>query len=107
MYATPLTFDIVTEEELNEFRGSLKKGDRFIRNGYRGVYGKDNIFVPFDENVSQGSETANSNKVKQPPYNFGSSEVELFLDVNKTYYLIPSLSVQAEPSWSVLLPRSC
>eukprot|EP01035_Chromulina_nebulosa_P022786 gene22786-29502_t len=94
LYATPLTFDIVTEEELNEFRGSLTKGDRFIRYGYRGVYGKDKSFVPFDESVSQGSETANSNKsnkVKQPPYNFGSSAVELFLDVSQTYYLIPSL----------------
>jgi len=91
LYATPLTFDIVTEEELKEFRGSLKKGDRFIRNGYKGVYRKDGSFVPFDESTSKGSETAGSNKVKQPPYNFGSSAVEVFLDVNKTYYLIPSL----------------
>ena len=88
MYATPLTFDIVTEEELNEFRGSLKKSDRSIRNGYKGVYCKDHSFVPFDE---AGSEAAESNKVKQPPYNFGSSAVEVFLDVNETYYLIPSL----------------
>ena len=93
LYSTALTFDVVTEDELNAFRGSLPKGNRFISKGYKGVYpqGADGPFVPFDEKVVKGSEESSTNKVKQPPYNFASVQVELFLDVNTTYYLVPSL----------------
>jgi hypothetical protein len=30
-------------------------------------------------------------KVNQPPYSYGSAQVEVFLDVIETYYIVPSL----------------
>jgi hypothetical protein len=89
-----MTFDIVTDKEMKEFSGSLKKDDRFILHGCRGVYLDDGSFVAYNSDVGKDDV---KNKVKQPPYNFGSSQVEVFLDVNETYYIIPSLYKRNQP----------
>lgn len=68
LYATPITFDIVTEKELQDPNPKIRE---IVPNGYR------------YEN-KKGS-------VKQPPYNFGTTQVEVFLKVGVDYYIVPSL----------------
>ncbi|RYH31540.1 hypothetical protein EON65_02390, partial [archaeon] len=68
LYATPITFDIVTEKELQDPNPKIRE---FVPAGYR------------YEN-KQGN-------VKQPPYNFGTTQVEVFLKVGIDYYIVPSL----------------
>lgn len=74
LYATPLAFDIVTEAELQvDFKGSRD-------------------FIPH----SQRS-LALKAPVKQPPYNYGTTQVDAFLKVGVDYYIVPSLYKRNQP----------
>lgn len=71
LYATPLTFDIVTEAELKD---PDPKRRECIPMGFRSeIAGK-----------WQG-------QVRQAPYNFGTTQIEVYLQVGVDYYIVPSL----------------
>lgn len=69
LYATPLTFDIVTSEELKNFDAKSKRTE-----------------ISKSKKVGDGDE-----KGKQPPYNFGTTQIEVFLETGIDYYIVPSL----------------
>jgi hypothetical protein len=77
LYATPLAFDVVTEEELKcsdpEKRKTVDRAS----------------YPPF--------RNAQSESVKQPPYNFGTTQVELMLRLDEDYYIVPSLYKRNQP----------
>jgi hypothetical protein len=71
LYATPLTFDVVTSAELSKASTAPSK---IVSDAVR--------FLP----INHGS-----NDCAQPPYNFGATQLELFLKPNVDYYIVPSL----------------
>lgn len=77
LYATPLAFDVVTEEELKFTDPEKRKTvDRASYPPYR---------------------NAESETVKQPPYNFGTTQAELMLRLDEDYYIVPSLYKRNQP----------
>lgn len=67
LYSTPLSFDIVTKNE-------------------------------FDKEAKERSKVPNSkNEGKQPPYNFGSTQIEIELECGIEYYIVPSLYKRNQP----------
>jgi Ca2+-binding EF-hand superfamily protein len=70
LYATPITFDIVTAEHINTNNPDPKK----------------HAVIPLQQ--PQRDETK---LVLQPPYNFGTTQVEVNLKVGVDYYIVPSL----------------
>jgi Ca2+-binding EF-hand superfamily protein len=67
LYSTPLSFDIVTK---NEFDKQAKERSK----------------VPYSKNEG-----------KQPPYNFGSTQIEIELECGIEYYIVPSLYKRNQP----------
>lgn len=75
LYKTALGFDIVTEEDVEE---------RMLKNPPQTL----------NVNVITGSKRVGEEAVestKQPPYMYGSTQVETMLTVGKEYYVVPSL----------------
>lgn len=73
MYATPLTFDIVTPDYFEGTKAKDVNKDEFVPSGYR-----------FHPSISK-------DLIKQAPYNFGTAQLELYLKVETDYYIVPSL----------------
>eukprot|EP01033_Poteriospumella_lacustris_P005213 gene5213-3723_t len=78
LYATPLTFDIVSAAELTGSNATQKNIPKAVR------------YYPF--RGGQGPEAC-----AQPPYNFGATQVEVYLQPNEDYYIIPSLYKRNQP----------
>jgi hypothetical protein len=74
LYATPLAFDIVTEEEL---LSANQANSTNIKYGW----------LDLSTSSTDGPQPA----VSQPPYMFGTTQVEVYLKVNTVYYIVPSL----------------
>eukprot|EP01040_Poterioochromonas_malhamensis_P005074 gene5074-5439_t len=72
LYATPIAFDIVTEAELNTNKPNAK----------------DREIIPLQPT---------GKAVHQPPYNFGTTQVEVELKVGVDYYIVPSLYKKNQP----------
>jgi hypothetical protein len=75
LYATPLAFDIVTDEEL---KANVKPTAR--------------EYIPHSRRSLDCAD-----KVKQPPYNFGTTQTDVFLKVGVDYYIVPSLYKRNQP----------
>jgi hypothetical protein len=78
LYATPLTFDIVTAADLSCSNATQKTIPKAVR------------FFPIPANQKP-------EPCLQPPYNFGAAQVEVFLQPNEDYYIIPSLYKRNQP----------
>lgn len=76
LYANPVAFDLVTEQEL-ELPCEQRNPDK-ITNAARHI----------------SSNGKGEGDVAQPPYNFGSTQIEAYLQVGKDYYIVPSLYKQ-------------
>jgi Calpain family cysteine protease len=73
LYATALAFDVVTDEELVNATKNLKKAD-------------------LPKNVPDAL-----TEVLQPPYMFGTTQLEVTLKTNTSYYVVPSLWKRNQP----------
>lgn len=79
LYATPLAFDIVTKDFVDNFDKPLGKDAR-IQNADPTVDAK-----------------GNSSQPKQAPYNFGTTQVEIRLKTDTEYFIVPSLYKRSLP----------
>eukprot|EP01038_Epipyxis_sp_PR26KG_P009214 gene9214-12425_t len=76
LYSTPLAFDIVTDKYLDE---TNPKNREKIPNGY--------LTSPIESKLVKDD----PNQASQAPYNFGTTQIEVYLEVGVTYYIVPSL----------------
>lgn len=79
LYATPMTFDIVTAAQLHNATNATEE---YIPNAWR---------TSTPPPASSMAPAADTYRCKQPPYNFGAAQVQCFLQTGVDYYIIPSL----------------
>ncbi len=71
-----VSFDIVTEDDLAK---------RVQNNGAK----KQEFMISYSSQTMVT--TSDPKPVSQPPYMFGSTQIELYLDTNQDYYIVPSV----------------
>jgi hypothetical protein len=83
LYATPLAFDIVTEEELDK----ISKGKLAASNILHIPHG-----VKYDyASGGDSDEILRELNVNQPAYQYGSTQVEVYLEPEIDYFIVPNL----------------
>lgn len=97
LYATPLAFDVITAEEFELPAGKRKHIPRSRKPEADEAHLSDPC--PAEKDVKSGGDAkmVEDTLVKQAPYNFGSTQVECFLEAGVEYYLVPFLYKRTQP----------
>ena len=72
-----MSFDVVTTKDIEDRTKNKNIKEFYVTNGYP---------TPPTTRIPSSTE-----KVPQPPYMFGSTQIEMFLDTSQEYFIIPSL----------------
>ena len=78
LYTNPLAFDLVTEKEFE-------------------AMSKDRALIPGSATDQVSGAAAEVTPSVQPPYMFGTTQIEIFLKTGTDYYIVPSLYKRNQP----------
>ena len=100
LYATSIAFDIVKVEEFNapgfNYEDNQKQSLTGLRidrwQDFTGVVGK----IPPDGTRIKREDERNL-RVRPPPYNFGSTQQECYLEAGVDYFIVPSMWKRGQP----------
>jgi len=81
LYKVGVSFDVVCEDEFNDKFKDRQDADGSVRMKYGWVFQEE-------EGADVGPNPIN---VKQPPYMFGTTQLEAMVEVDKAYYIVPSV----------------
>jgi hypothetical protein len=93
LYSTPLAFDVITADEFEVPAAQRKYVPRSRK--------PDDTCVVEKGDVEKEKEKTQQPLAKQAPYNFGSTQLECFLEADTEYFIVPFLYVYRS---IVLLP---
>lgn len=97
LYATPLAFDVITAEEFELQAGKRTHIPRSRKPEADEAQLSEPCVAEKDAKSAADKVAFEGTLAKQAPYNFGSTQVECFLEAGVEYYLVPFLYKRTQP----------